>query len=61
VILATVFGLEVLSWKAGLAVTVPDSVGEEAFEGDFLGGGVTAAAFTSLVVFEHDRVRLVCG
>lgn len=65
VVLAAVFGLELLRWEARRAVAVPDSVGEEAFEGDFLGGGgggVAAAFFTSVVgVFEHGGVSLGCG
>ncbi len=49
VVLAAVFGLEVLGWKAGVAVAVPDAVGEEAFEGDLLG----AAASRFIAPFEH--------
>ncbi len=56
-VLAAVLGLEVLGWEAGLAVAVPDLVGEEAFEGDFLEGGVaTAASTASVAAFEHSGV-----
>ena len=35
-ILAAVFGLEVLRWEAGIAVAVPNAIREETFEGGFL-------------------------
>ena len=57
-ILAAVLGLELLRREARVAVAVPDAVGEEASEGNFLNGGATAAAWAtfSVTASEHDEV-----
>ena len=52
-VFAAVFGLEVLGGEAGVTVAVPDAVGEEAFERDFLRREVVTATSTSITAFEH--------
>ena len=58
-ILAAVLGLEFLGWETRVAVAVPNAVREEAFEGDFLDGGVVAATSeaTSAAASKHDGVE----
>ena len=49
-VLATIFGLEVLGGETGIAVALPDTVGEEAFERNF-GAGVIASIASSIACF----------